>query len=240
MSKHIETLNWRERLASDELRAVRNQSAGLRGVTKEVLDRAKRLHALAFVLTGSTARGRRTKISDLDYHLIGERPDLRGLPGDVDLVADSLERFKRRLNENDDFVHWTLRHGCVLHDPHGVLRDAYLRILALGLWPDPKPKLDRASELGQIAEKVLSIGDPEAAQEHVRGGLTSLARGLLLEERVFPLSRAELAGQLREADRRGLADWLDRTIYEELGVEELGEALAALRNGIPLATSRAR
>lgn len=238
MSTSSETLGWHQRLSGDEVRAVRNQSADLQAVTKEVLNRARRVHALAFVLTGSTARGRRTEISDLDYHLIGERPDLRGLPGDVDLVSDSLERFKRRLNENDDFAHWTLRYGCVLHDPQDVLKDAYLRIMARGEWPDPKPKLDRALELGLIAEKVLSIGDTEAAQEHVRGGLTSLARGLLLREHVFPLARAELAGQLQEADRRDLADWLDRTIYEQLAVEELVEALAALRNGLPVSTSR--
>lgn len=233
MSSNTGTSGWQERLVADQARAARNQSAELRAITDDVLSRARRAHALAFVLTGSTARGRRTAISDLDYHMVGERPDPRGLPGDVDLVADSLERFQRRLAEHDDFVHWTLRHGCVLHDPHDLLKNAYQQLEELRLWPDPRPKVDRALELGVIAEKVLSIGDRDAGQEHVRGGLTSLARGLLLKEHVFPLARAELAEQLRETDHREVARWLDRTIYERPTVEELRAALAALRRASP-------
>lgn len=229
MSSGFRTSVWNERLAADKFRATQNQTAELRAITAEVLSRAMRANALAFALTGSTARARRTEISDLDYHLVGERPDLQGLPGDIDLVADSLERFRRRVTENDDFVHWTLRHGCVLHDPHDLFRDAYLLITGSQPWPDPRPKFERALELGVIAEKVLSIGDRDAGQEHVRGGLTSLARGVLIESSVFPLARAELAAQLREVDHRELADWLDRTIYEQPEVEELQEALVALR-----------
>ncbi len=229
MSSELRTSRWNERLTTDWSRAARNQSAELRAVTNEVLSRARESGALAFALTGSTARARRTAISDLDYHLIGERPDLQGLRGDVDLVADSLERFQRRLVEGDDFVHWTLRFGCLLHDPHDVFKDADMWIRDSQSWPDASPKVDRALKLGVIAEKVLSIGDRDAGQEHVRGGLTSLARGVLLESDVFPLARAELAEQLREADHRELAHWLDRTIYERPEVGELKEALTSLR-----------
>lgn len=239
MSSAVDTSSWDKRLAADSWRAIRNQSAELREVTDEVLSRARRVHALAFALTGSTARGRRTAISDLDFHMVGERPDLAGLPGDVDLVADSFERFQRRLTDNDDFVHWTLRYGCVLHDPHGLLRDASLRVEGSQLWPDPRPKFDRALELGLIAEKVLSIGDRDAGQEHVRGGLTSLARGLLLTSRIFPLARAELPGQLRGAHHDELAAWLDRTIYDRPDIDELRDALLALQQASRVeATSR--
>lgn len=235
VSSELRNSGWNERMATDRSRATKNQTAELRAITDEVLSRARRANALAFALTGSTARARRTAISDLDYHLVGEGPDLQGLPADVDLVADSLERFQRRLAENDDFVHWTLRHGCVLYDPHDLFGDAYLRIRDSRLWPDPRPKVDRALELGVIAEKVLSIGDRDAGQEHIRGGLTSLARGVLLESNVFPLARAELGEQLREVDHRELAEWLDRTIYERPEVEELRDALAALRRQASLA-----
>jgi hypothetical protein len=154
---------------------------------------------------------------------------LDGLPGDVDVVADSLERFERRLADGDDFVQWTLRHGCVLHDPHGVMRAAHERIEREELWPDLSRKLERASALERVAERVLAIEDRDAAQEHVRAVLTSLARGLLLADRTFPLARAELPGQLEAAGCDELAEWLRRSIHEQLSLEELGHALAAKR-----------
>ena len=49
---------------------------GSAGLHAEVVDRARLGGALGLVLTGSTARGRRTDISDLDYHLVvGESID---------------------------------------------------------------------------------------------------------------------------------------------------------------------
>ena len=229
MTSYVGASPWTERLSADRIRAARNQSAAHSAITDELLSRARESGALAFALTGSTARAERTAISDLDFHMIGERLDLSDLPGDVDLVSDSLERFRRRVVEGDDFAHWTLRFGCVLDDSHDVFRDADLWIRDQQLWPEAKPKFDRALQLGLIAERVLSIGDRDAGQEHVRGGLTSLARGLLLDHDVFPLARAELAEQLREADHLELAGWLDRTIYSRPDLDELEVALAALR-----------
>ena len=160
---------------------------------------------LAVALTGSTARGHRTAISDLDFHLIGHRPDLSGLPGEVDIVADIPDRLQRRLAEGDDFVHWTVRLGCILDDPDGIFRDAYARILREDLWPDPQRKFERADALASLAERVLTIEDRDAAQEHVRAALTSFARGVLLAHRVFPRARGELAGQLHEAGQGATA-----------------------------------
>lgn len=111
---------WQERLLADRARADRNQSRAQRAVTAEVVRRSLRAGAVAVALTGSTARARRTAVSDVDYHVVGSRPDLEGLPGDVDVVADSRGRFDRRLSDGDDFIQWSLRHGCVLHDPEGV------------------------------------------------------------------------------------------------------------------------
>lgn len=222
-------IRWEGRLCGDRERAFQFQSGALRTITMEVLRRAFDVGAPAVALTGSTVRGHRTAISDLDFHLVGPRPDLNGLPGEVDLVADTFERFHRRLAEGDDFVQWTVRFGCVLHDRDGIFRGAYLRILREGLWPDPRRKFDRTDALASLAERVLSIEDRDAAQEHIRAALTSLARGVLLAEGVFPLARDELALQLNDAGRCEVGEWLHRSIHEMLDLSELRTALLAVR-----------
>jgi predicted nucleotidyltransferase len=222
-------LHWADRLRDDRERAFLFQTPSLQMVTAEVLRRAADAGALAVALTGSTARGHRTAISDLDFHLVGTRPDLSDLPAEVDLVADSLRRFQRRLAEGDDFVQWTVRLGCVLHDPHGIFRTAYAQILREGLWPDPYRKFERAEALALLAERVLAIEDREAGQEHIRGGLTSLARGYLLAEEIFPRARDELATQLSDAGRGESARWLHRSIHEALNLDDLRAALGSLR-----------
>jgi len=232
------TTRWEDRLVNDRRRAARNQSVAQRAITEALLERSMGAGAVAVALTGSTARARRTTISDLDYHLVGPRPDLAGLPGDVDVIADSPERFERRLAEGDDFIQWTLRHGCVLHDPDGVMRAAWQRIEREHLWPDVAPKFERAAALVDLAVRVLEIEDREAAQEHVRAALTSLARGLLLADGTFPLARAELSDQLRRAGHGELGEWLRRSIYEQLSLSDLGEALELERRINRLALRR--
>ena len=225
-------LRWEDRLRDDRERALLLLSPALQALAAEVLRRAIDAGALAVALTGSTARGHRTAISDLDFHLIGPRPDLSGLPGEVDLVADSPDRLQRRLAEGDDFIHWTVRLGCILHDPDGIFRDAYLQILRQDLWPDPQRKFERADALASLAERVLAIEDRDAAQEHLRAALTSFARGVLLARRIFPAARDELAGQLREAGQRKTAEWLRRSIHETLALGELRAALRSLRQAL--------
>lgn len=229
MPEHDAELRWRERLAGDRDRVGGLQPAELRATVAEVLERLSSGGAKAVALTGSTARGRRTAISDLDFHMVGMRPDLSGVPGEVDVVADSPARFQRRLAEGDDLIQWTLRLGWVLHDPDRIFMSAFDRILREDLWPDPDRKFERAEALASLAERVAFIEDQCAAQEQVRAGLTSLARGLLLAERVFPLARDELAAQLREAGYRRMGDSLHRSIHETLGLDELRLASRELR-----------
>lgn len=221
---------WEDRLREDRARAARFQSKQSRAVTAEVLHRAVDAGAHALALTGSTARGHRTAISDLDFHLVGPRPDLGGLSGEVDLVADSHQRLQRRLAEGDDFIQWTVRLGCVLHDPNRIFQNAQYRIEAEGLWPDPQRKYERAEALGLLAERVMSVEDRDATQEHVRAALTSLARGLLLANAIFPLARDELAAQLRELGFETIAEWLHRSIHEMLSLAELSVAVVAVQH----------
>ncbi len=89
LSSRLNHAQWTRRLAADRVRAERNQTLEQRAITQIVVTRALELGAEGFALTGSTARRRRTTTSDLDYHVIGPRPDVTDLPGDVDLVAES-------------------------------------------------------------------------------------------------------------------------------------------------------
>lgn len=66
--------------------------ARLLGVHEAVVDRARTARASALVLTGSTVRGRRTEISDLDYHLIGSRFETARISREIDLHALTVPR----------------------------------------------------------------------------------------------------------------------------------------------------
>jgi hypothetical protein len=67
---------WTDRLRFDRTRAVRDQPAELAAITAAVEARSQAVGARALILSGSTTRARRTRVSDLDYHVIGGRPEI--------------------------------------------------------------------------------------------------------------------------------------------------------------------
>lgn len=207
---------WKAKLAADAERARCNQTRAQLRITKEVMERV--------ALTGSTARNRRTAISDLDYHVVGKRPDVSDLPAEVDVYASSPERLWSKLRNGDDLIQWTLRCGCILFDT-GIMREALGYLVTENLWPDAESKLSRLPELVRVADRLIRIGDRDAAQDQVRATLTAAARGLLLREHVFPLSRSELPDQLRSTGRLEIALRLERSIHAELTLDELKDAL---------------
>jgi hypothetical protein len=227
LSEQLSDAGWAWRMREDRGRAERCQTPEQRLITATVMSRAVALRASGFALTGSTARERRTAISDLDYHVIGRRPNVSDLPGDVDVVATSVERFRSRLLEGDDFVQWTLRCGCILHDT-GPMRDGVRLITDTGLWPDAQRKLESLELHRTEVERLIGMGDQGAAQEQLRAMLTTAARGLLLQARTFPLAREELPGQLERAGCRPLARALARTIHATPQLDELEAGLCVL------------
>lgn len=226
-------------MREDRGRAERCQTPEQRVITATVMSRAVALGASGFALTGSTARERRTAISDLDYHVIGKRPDVSDLPGDVDIVATSAARFRSRLLDGDDFVQWTLRCGCILYD-NGPLRDGVRVITETGLWPDAQRKLEILDVHRTEVERLIQMGDESAAHEQLRAMLTTAARGLLLQARVFPLARKELPAQLERAGYSRPAQALRRMIHAapqldelETGLRVLDATLESLRAPLP-------
>jgi hypothetical protein len=218
---------WAARLASDRVTADQHQTRAQREITETLLRRARETGAEAFALTGSTARDRRTEISDLDYHVIGPRPRHDDLSDEVDIYAGDANHFWTKLRAGDDFVQWTLRFGCILFDS-GIFRAGLKAITVEQLWPGTRAKWARLPELQRLAMRLIKMGDRDAAQDQVRAALTSAARVLLLEAGVFPLARGELPHQLRAIGHAELADALNAMIHTEPSLPDLGRHLAAL------------
>jgi hypothetical protein len=227
----VDDRQWQAKLSVDIERAQQNQTPDQRRVTSEIARRAAQSGAEAFALTGSTARHCRTDVSDLDYHVVGSRFKSNDLPGDVDVYFGNAERFWSKLRGGDDFVQWTLRFGCILMD-QGVFRAGLRAIATEDIWPDAGAKFARLPEMQDLASRLIGMGDRDAAQDQLRAAFTSLARGLLLERRVFPLARKELPDQLRHAMQPSLADALELTIYRQPTLATLREALGVLDDSV--------
>lgn len=223
--------SWQAKLVADAQRAHANQSPKQRQITATLLERAVELGAEAFALTGSTARGQTTRISDLDYHVVGPRPPHGDLPAEVDVYGGDADEFWAKLRRGEDFVHWTLRFGCILFD-RGTFRAGMRAITEEDLWPNPQLKLDRIPDMRRLALRLIEIEDRDAAHEQVRATLTTTARALLLLARTFPLARCELAGQLEEIGHTALAAALSRTIYGEPSLDELTTDLQLVRRAL--------
>jgi predicted nucleotidyltransferase len=220
---------WAARLRFDQERAASNQSAELAAITEVAIGRARDAGAVAMVLSGSTARGRRTRVSDLDYHVIGATSlRVSDLPADIDLYADDVDRFWVKLRRGDDFAHWSVWYGCVLFDS-GVLREAATYVAEQDAWPDPDRKLRQARNALDFADQIAESDDYGAVLEQTRGALTLVARWSLLSNDIFPLARDELAGQLEQLGQAKLAVDLRRSIRERPSLGDLRNALAHAR-----------
>jgi hypothetical protein len=198
----------------------------LRALHDAVTKRARDSGAAALLLTGSTARGARTAISDLDYHLVGEAIATDDLSGELDLHVVSPTLLNLRLREGDDFTHWSLRFGRVVFDD-GIVRESMQLVAEQRLWPDPARKKQQARKSLAIARAMVESGDHDAAVEQVRTALSLIARWRLLEKGQFPLARAELPAQLEALDHTRLAIDLDATIHDAPPLHQLGLSVKA-------------
>jgi hypothetical protein len=219
-AKPRDDVAWQTRLIDDQQRARDFLPAQLRVLHDAVTARAQESHAQALLLTGSTARGTRTAVSDLDYHLIGEPIVTDDLSGELDLHVISAALLNTRLREGDDFTQWSLRFGCVIFD-RGIVKESVRLIDEQSLWPDPARKKTQARKSLDIARAIVASGDHDAAVEQVRTALTLAARWRLLADRRFPLSRAELPNQLEGLGYMTLATGLARTIHDVPVLDEL-------------------
>jgi len=215
------------------------QDCSVQDLVDVVVSRSRARGADGVALTGSTARGRRTAHSDVDFLVVGPRPALDDLTMEVDVRALTSDELMARLEGGEEYVQWVLRFGCILYD-HGVLREAARLLLETGIWPDPERKRSHARTLVDLATRILGSGDREAAEETVKGSLTALAHWILLSNRVFPLSRDELSDQILELGSFDLAASLHRSIHAEPNFDELATMLRLAEHALELTPSRAR
>jgi len=230
---------WSDRVRSDRLIVAGNETRRMASITSAVEERSRELEARALILTGSTARNRRTAISDLDYHVIGRPPLVEDLPGEIDLYSDSPEQFDAKLRAGDDFVHWSVWYGRVLFDD-GTVHDAAQHLATHDGWPDPARKLAQAQRALPFAEQLVESQDHDAALEQVRGVLSLTARWVLLAHDVFPLSRDELSEQVLHLGCFDLAAALDRSIHVAPPLDELGTGLRLCDHLTSLSATKAR
>jgi hypothetical protein len=215
---------WRRRLVADAQAAGRFLPARLRSVHETVVRRAHVVEANALILSGSTARGRRTTISDLDYHLVGPKIETDDLSHELDLHVLSKARLEAEILAGDDFVQWSLRFGCVLFDD-GTLREALRLIADRRPWPDVERKRRHAAKSLELAGRVVETGDEDGALVQVRTALSLVARAFLLSRGTFPMTRADLPRQLAAAGCTSGSAALEASIEGHPSLEQLAVAV---------------
>lgn len=183
------------------------------------------------VLIGSTARGKRTWRSDIDILFITPKPMRRWITSpELHLHMETRKSFVKKLESRDDFAAWAIRFGRVLSDKAGWWADVS-STPAARKWPDSSEKWHFAARRLRMAIELTSMDDLDAAEEELLTSASHVARALLLERHVFPLSRPELSSQLREliADSQ-LAKNLDVLIeggLDRMALKAIAEQLDA-------------
>ncbi len=164
---------------------------------------------IAVVLIGSAARGVSTEESDVDLLVIGKnRPVISTVFSGYHIQATSEWEFLRNLRNGEDFEAWCVRLGRPLYD--AGLWSKIVGMPEAATWPKWQTKVIHGARRLFLARGLLEVGDRSAATEETLYVLGHVARGLLLKSGVFPLSRPELAGQIRGAGYPHLADIHER------------------------------
>lgn len=179
------------------------------------------------VLVGSAARHARQPGSDIDVMVVSdEKPQFDHLPYDVHVQTLTRREFVDRLCRRDDFALWAIRYGEPVTDPAGWFARVRERPEARA-WPDPAHNFKLAQQRLSMARELLDMGDEDAAREELLFALSHLARAMLLERGVFPLSRPELAGQLAEVGDDETSRMLDSVMRDtSLAASRLEDVIA--------------
>jgi len=207
-------------LSDSVLDAVRSWSSGsARMWTLQAVRAARSNGAIkAIVASGSAVRDVAYS-DDLDLVMVyrTQRPDLPMRPIDVDLRLYEQAEARQKLEAGDDYLSWTVRYGRALFE-----REAWWTRLCAE-WRDrvtPPSEVEaraRADKMRNLYDKMLEVGDLDAAAEIQISMLTHLARALLGGAGVFPKSRPELADQLRGIGEQALAGRLADALNHRRG-----------------------
>ena len=150
-------------------------------------------------------------------------------PWEIDIRVYDPAEVESFLERGQDMLGWAVKFGKVLFQ-----RDSYWDEV-VRRWRDrlPFPDIDsayaRASDSYRWLSEFHGVGDTDAAYEHALSYLTHLARAALVEREVYPASRPELPGQLREAfaDAPPVAEWLERLLDGQPTRQEMDDLIGS-------------
>ncbi len=129
-------------------------------------------------------------------------------PISIDLCGYDEAEVTQKLGQGHDYLSWTVRFGQVLFE-----RDCWWTRLRAD-WndrlclPSAADASARAEKAECLSKELREAGDEDAADELQLSSLTHICRAELSRAHVFPKSRPELEGQLREISQHVLADQL--------------------------------
>jgi hypothetical protein len=141
------------------------------------------------------------------------------------------EKLEERILNGDDHAQWIFRYGKLLHG-EASLWERYSALLERGPWPDWTRKLDPARRHLQRAFDLLRMGDLGAACDQGLRAADLLARAILLQRKVWPLSRPELPDQLRSIGEPHMVSALETLGEPTPGAPGIEEALSRVASAI--------
>lgn len=179
-------------------------------LTLRALKQAHLLDGSLVALIGSFARNAATWRSDVDIVVVTTRPveERPSIPATVEAHFLDPTKLEARILAGDDYAQWIFRCGKLLHGQEKTW-DHFLAVLEKAPWPEWTRKMNPAKRHLTRAEALLGMGDLDAACEQGLRAADLLARSVLLRAHQWPLSRPELADQMRALSERDLADALD-------------------------------
>jgi len=146
-----------------------------------------------------------------------DRPvDLHNHPIDVDIRAYDAAEMRERVDRGHDVSSWAVRFGRLICENSQFwtrLIDSCAEDLP---FPNPEVADQRASRARKVYERLLEIGDREAASEQRLSLLTHLAWARLLRAGIHPASRPELSLQLRSIGDRLMANELQSALDDRI------------------------
>lgn len=165
---------------------------------------------LAVVFFGSSVRPV-SSVGDLDLLIVfeGSEPELTDVPMDVDVRCYASSILPGLIRNGHDLLGWAVRYGVVAYQRNSYWSEFRSEWMPNLPFPSPVIAEQRAERAEGLLRKLQAIGDDDATSEQYLSVLTHRARSFLLRRGVFPISRPELAGQLRQAGQSELAMQLD-------------------------------
>jgi hypothetical protein len=155
---------------------------------------------------------------DVDFLLIYEsvEPPLGPVPLDVDVLKHAAATVDDKIASGHDILGWATQFGVLLFERDGYWSGLTHRWINRIPLPSADQASERAARARRITEDLRIVGDLESAAEQYISWLTHDARARLIRSGVYPASRPELPGQLRQIGAYAEADELDAALADRL------------------------